>query len=116
MNRPALRIVIIALTLVTAAIHLYLNFNTGRFEFQPMFTLNALGYLALLASFFQWVPVPFLAGRGRLLWQIFMGYTALTIVAYFAVNGAKSLSNPIGLADKAVEALLIASLWIHKDN
>jgi hypothetical protein len=99
MNRPTLRTAIIALTLATAAIHLYLNFNTGKFEFQPMFTLNALGYIALMVAFFKWVPLPLLEGRGRLLWYVYIGYTALTIVGYFAVNGARSFSNPVGLVD-----------------
>jgi hypothetical protein len=114
MNRPMLRNAIVVLTLATAAIHFYLNFNTGSFVFQPAFTVNAIGYLALLAALL--LNLPFLAGRGKLLHYVFIGYTALTIVAYFAVNGAKSFSNPVGLADKAVEVLLVAALWFHKEN
>jgi len=116
MNRPTLRVAIIALTLITAAIHFYLNFNTGAFVFQPAFTLNALGYLGLLVAFFKFAPLPFLEGRGKLLWYAYMGFTALTIVAYFAVNGAKSFFNPVGMIDKIVEVILLAALWMHKDN
>jgi len=112
MNRPTLRIAIIALTLATAAIHLYLNFNTGKFEFQPMFTLNALGYIALMVAFFKWVPLPFLEGRGKLLWYVYMGYVLVTILGWVAV-GAR---NIVGYSDKVVEVLLIAALWLHKDN
>ncbi|MEK6574440.1 MAG: hypothetical protein AABZ58_09030 [Chloroflexota bacterium] len=113
MNRPTLRTAIIALTLATAAIHLYLNFNTtGKFEFQPMFTLNALGYIALMVAFFKWVSLPFLEGRGKLLWYVYMGYVLVTILGWVAV-GAR---NIVGYSDKVVEALLIAALWLHKDN
>ncbi len=112
MNRPTLRTAIIALTLATAAIHLYLNFNTGKFEFQPMFTLNALGYIALMVAFFKWVPLPFLEGRGKLLWYVYMGYTFVTILGWAAL-GAR---NIVGYSDKVVEVLLIAALWLHKDN
>jgi hypothetical protein len=116
MSRSNLRLAIIILTLLTAAIHVYLNFNTGTFSFQPVFTLNALGYLALLALFFKWIDVPFLRGREKLLWYAFMGYTALTLVAYFAVNGAAGFANPVGLIDKVVELFLLIALWLHKEN
>lgn len=115
MNRSTLRTAIIILTLITAAIHLYLNINTGSFVFQPMFTANALGYLALLVALF-WPPA-FLAGmvrgRERLLHYVFIGYTAVTVIAYFAVNGAGGFTNPIGLVTKVVEVLLIVALWQH---
>jgi hypothetical protein len=115
MNRPNLRNAIIILTLITALVHFYLNFNTGTFVFQPIFTLNALGYLALLVALF-WPPA-FLAGmlKGRetLLHYVFIGYTAVTIVAYFAINGAGGFTNVIGLGTKVVEALLIFALWQH---
>lgn len=116
MSRSNLRIAIIVLTLITAAVHVYLNFNTGAFILQPAFVVNALGYLALLILFFKWVDVPFMRGREKLLWYGFMGYTALTIVAYFAVNGGMAFANPIGLFDKAVEVLLLIALWLHKEN
>lgn len=115
MTRPNTRLAIIILTLLTALIHLYLNINTGSFVFQPMFTANALGYLALLVALL-WPPA-FLAGmlKGRttLLHYVYIGYTAVTIVAYFAVNGAGGFTNPIGLATKVIEALLIVALWNH---
>jgi hypothetical protein len=115
MNRPNPRTAIILLTLITALVHLYLNINTGTFVFQPMFTLNALGYLALLVALL-WPPAfvaGMLKGREKLLHYVFIGYTAVTIVAYFAVNGAGSFTYPLGLATKVVEALLIFSLWQH---
>ena len=112
MSKSNLRIAIIILTLITAVIHLGLNLG----GLQPGFLVNAIGYLALMTVFFKWVNAPFLVGREKLLWYVYIGYTALTVVAYFAVNGGKSFSNPVGLVDKAVEVLLIAALWLHKDN
>ena len=111
MNRPTLRAVITVLTLATAAIHLYLNFNTGSFVFQPIFTLNGLGYLALLAAFL--LNLPFLAGREKLVSYVFICYTAVTIVGYFAINGAGGFTYPLGLVTKIIEVILITALWQH---
>lgn len=106
MNLPTLRVAIVVLTVATAGIHLVLSATAGL-----MFALNGLGYLALLAAVL--VPLPFLAGRQALVHYAFMAYTAVTIVAYFAVNGGEAFSNPLGLATKVVEVLLIAALWFH---
>jgi len=113
MSKSNLRIAILVLGLATALIHLYLNVRMGRFD--PAFTANGIGYLVLLAVFFKWVNLPFLQGREKIVWYVYMGYTALTIVAYFAVN-SNPFGDVLGLVDKAVEVLLIAALWLHKDN
>jgi hypothetical protein len=106
MNRSTLRSAIVVLTVATALIHLYLNFNTGKFEFQPMFTLNGLGYFALLGALF--LNLPFLAGRGRLVHYAYIGYTAVTILAWVAFGQR----NLVGYTDKVIEVLLIAALWL----
>ncbi len=112
MNRSTLRLAIIVLTLITAGIHLYLNVRMGRFD--PAFTANGLGYLALMVALL-WPP-PFLAGmlKGReaLLHYVYMGFTAVTIIAYFAIS-AEAFTDPLGLFTKAVEVLLIVALWLH---
>jgi hypothetical protein len=107
MTRSNLRLAIAVLTIATALIHFSLNFNTGAFVFQPMFTLNGLGYLGLLAAL--WFPLSFLAGRERLVHYVFIGYTAVTILGWVAV-GAR---NIVGYGDKLIEVLLIAALWQH---
>ncbi len=114
MNRNTLRIAITILTVLTAGIHLLLVFaaaGQGDMTTVVMFSLNGLGYLALLAALL--LNLPMLAGRERLVHYAFIAYTAVTIVGYFAVNGAGSFSNPIGLFDKLVEILLVAALWLH---
>ena len=116
MNRSTLRLAIIVLTLATALIHFSLVPSTmaqmGLGGALP-FILNGLGYLTLLVVYCKWVPVPVIKISDAVLTYIFMGFAAVTIVAYFAVNGAASLSIPLGLADKVIEVLLIAALWLH---
>ncbi len=95
----ALRAGIALLTLATALIHLQLNFP------DPMFILNGLGYLALLAALF----LPSLACyRGLIRWAL-IGYTALTILLWLLL-GART---PIGYMDKVIEIVLIALLLIE---
>ncbi len=91
---------IVLLTLATAVIHLQLNFP------DPVFILNGLGYLALLAALY--LPVPRLAGYRSLARWALVGYTALTILLW-VLFGART---PIGYADKLIEAALIALLLV----
>jgi hypothetical protein len=94
----ALRAGIAALTLATAAIHLQLNFP------DPVFILNGLGYLTLLAALF----LPNLAGyRGLVRWAL-IGYAALTILLWILI-GART---PIGYIDKVIEVALISLLLL----
>lgn len=94
-----LRIGIIVLTAATALIHLYL----GLLGF-PLFILNGLGYLALLATLY--LPVPQLARYHDAARWVLIGYTALTIFLWILV-GART---PIGYIDKLIEVALIALL------
>lgn len=114
MNVSTLRGTIAVLTLVTAGIHLALvppmAQQLGIGSTIP-FLLNGVGYLTLLAVF--WIRPALLDGRERLFHYAYMAFAAVTIVAYFAVNGADSFSNPVGLVDKVVEVVLIAGLWQH---
>lgn len=94
-----LRIGIIVLTVATALIHLYL----GLLGF-PLFILNGLGYLTLLAALY--LPVPQLARyHGAARW-VLLGYAALTIFLWILV-GART---PLGYIDKLIEVALIALL------
>ena len=111
MNKSNLRRAIIIFTIITAFVHLSLTL--GRFD--PAFLANAIGYIVLMVVFFKWIPLPFLKGQEKLVWYVYMGFTAVTIVAYFAV-APNPLSNPVGLATKVIEAFLIYSLWQHKEN
>ena len=101
----ALTASIVALTLVTGAIHLSLG--------GMMFTLNALGYFALAAAFvvgaaishplvvrFSWVP------RVALI-----GYAAFSIVAWLVMGGYYMLAYVTKGVEVALIGLLIVDIY-----
>lgn len=96
-----IRLGIIVLTVVTAAVHLYLGFQG-----LPLFVLNGLGYLALLAALY--LPVPRLVPYQNAVRWVLVGYTALTIVLWLVITGG--ISAAVGYMDKIVEVLLIIML------
>jgi hypothetical protein len=95
-----LRIGIIVLTLGTALIHFSLNFP------DPVFILNGLGYLALLASLY--LPVPYVTRFQPVVPWIFIGFTALTIFLWILLGERTA----IGYTDKVIEIALILLLLI----
>jgi hypothetical protein len=97
---------IILLTLTTALIHFYLNVLMGKID--PLFTLNGLGYLVLLAALF--LPLPFLARYRPLIKWAMVAYTLVTILAWVFL-GARDF---LGYFDKLVEVGLLILLLLHK--
>ena len=97
-NDP-LRIGIIVLTVGTALIHLYLGLQGF-----PLFILNGLGYLALLAALT--LPISRVSEYRNLTRWVLVGYAALTIFLWILV-GAR---NSIGYTDKVIELVLISLL------
>ena len=95
----ALRTGIVLLTLGTALIHLQLAFP------DPVFILNGLGYLTLLAALY----LPQLARYRNVVRWVLVGYAALTIFLWILI-GART---PIGYIDKAMEVALIALLLLE---
>ena len=93
---------IIGLTVITAVIH----FALGR----PLFILNGLGYLALLAMLF--LPISRLQPwRTAVRWGLIF-YTGITIVLYFfAHRGGLWMEDGLGLMTKMVELILILLLF-----
>ena len=90
-----LRIVAVALTLITALIHAQLG--------GLMFTLNALGYLGLAAAMV--LPGPF----ARIRWltrPALVAFTLATIGGWLLI-GARF---PLAYLDKAIEVLLVVFL------
>jgi hypothetical protein len=100
-TNTVLRAGIVVLTLGTAAIHIQLNFP------DPVFILNGMGYLALLAALY--VPLPPLARYGNVVRWVLAGYAAITILLWVLV-GAR---NRLTYADKAIEVALITLLLIE---
>ena len=100
-NDP-LRVGVIVLTVGTALIHLYLGLQGF-----PLFVLNGLGYLTLLAALT--LPIPRISDYRNLTRWILLGYTALTIFLWIVV-GARTV---IGYTDKIIEIVLIALLVLE---
>jgi hypothetical protein len=99
---------ILILGLATALVHLIL-LNLSLHKVDPLFTLNGLSYLVLLSAYF--LPLPFAKdNRGLVRWG-FMGFTALTIIAW-AILGRPYTT--LGYLTKLIELGLIAFLWIDK--
>jgi hypothetical protein len=95
---------IILFALATAVLHIILFPDI-------MFTLNGLGYLALLAAYF--LPVPFLQERHHLVWWALVGYTVLTIILWVIMgdkNFVAGTSSATGYYAKTAEVLLLAFL------
>lgn len=99
---------ILLFALATAVLHIILFPDI-------MFTLNGLGYLALLAAYF--LPIPFLQQRHNLVWWALVGYTTLTIILW-AIMGDKNFvagtSSATGYYAKAAELLLLGFLFADR--
>jgi hypothetical protein len=98
------RVAVAVLTLGTAVIHLSLAFP------DPVFIMNGLGYLALLAALLS----PRMARYHVTIRWLLVGYAALTIFLWI-LFGARSV---IGYTDKIIEIALIAVLllWTRRRN
>ncbi len=110
MSRSSLRMVILVTGLITAVVHLVvLNIGFIEENGRPdvLFSLNGLGYLALVVAF--WMRPRFLADRWARFHYGYIAFTGITIVAWLAV-GARSLT---GFATKLDELILIYALFAH---
>jgi hypothetical protein len=103
------RIFIIILAVGTAMIHAYLNVEMKKID--PLFTLNALGYLGLMGAYL--LPIPFLQKYLPMIWWVFTVFTAVTILAWAIIG--RPYTN-IGYVDKTIEVLLIIMLIIDRQS
>ena len=74
-----------------------------------LFYANGAGYLALPAALY--LPHPALRRYRRATRWALIGFTAVTVAAYFAM--IQGHFDALGIADKAIEALLIALLAVE---
>jgi hypothetical protein len=72
-----------------------------------LFLCNFVGYVVLNAALY----LPVLRRFQRVTRALLICYTALTFMAYFAIDQGQAL-NLFGLSDKAIEAALLALLVI----
>ncbi len=97
-----IQIGILILGLATALIHLVLlNYLMGTID--VMFTLNGLGYLALIAAYFT----PQLVRWKTVVRWSTIAYAILTIMAWFILGDQ---TDPIGILTKLIEVGLIILL------
>ncbi len=112
MNRSTLRWAITVLTLITAAIHLFIgatSLSDPQFRVLAiLLLLNAAGYVVLLLGVLG--KLPFLPSPAA--HYLMIAFTAVTFIAYFALNGLGSL-DAIAAVDKLAEALLIVATFMH---
>ena len=94
----AIRIAVVVLTLMTATVHLSLLFP------DPVFILNGLGYLTLLAALY--LPIPRLVPHRRLVRWTLIGYAMLTILAWVAI-GERTLLGYSTTADEVALVILL---------
>ena len=99
---------IIVLALATALIHFALNVMMGKLD--VLFTLNGLGYLALLAALF--LPIPILSRYRSLIRWVFIVYTLITIGAWVAM-GARDV---LGYTTKLIEVALVILLLLDRSR
>ena len=93
-----LRVAVVALVVATAVIHARLG--------GLLFTLNALGYLALATAMV--LPGPF----GRIRWMTrlaLVGFTTATVVGWVLIGPR----FPLAYLDKAIEVVLIVFLALE---
>lgn len=103
----ATQIGILLLALVTATVHLVLlNIQMGKIDI--LFTLNGLGYLALLAAYF--LPLPLARENRSLVRWAFMAFAAITVLAWVLIG----LRTALGYLTKIDELLLIWLLWTDR--
>jgi hypothetical protein len=103
-NKEGRKLSIITLTGSTALIHIVLGLQTGI----PLFIWNGAGFIAFLAGQYF---TPQLEPYRAEVRDGFIAYSGTTIVAYFLLNGAAGLLNPVGMTTKVIEAGLIGLLW-----
>jgi hypothetical protein len=94
----AIRVGVVLLTLIAAAVHLSLLFP------DMAFILNGLGYLALLAALY--LPITQLVPYRRVVRWSLVGYATLTILLWVAI-GERSLLGYLTTADEVALVLLL---------
>jgi len=97
----------VVFTIATALIHLTLNFAMGAFDI--MFTLNGIGYLALLAALF--LDLPLARDNRQLVRYAMIAFALISIIAWIFI-GDKTWW--VGWVTKAIEVSLIVLLFMKR--
>lgn len=106
----AVQIGIIVLTIATALIHLFLAFAAPDPMFTPLFILNAVGYLVLLAGLF--LDLPFARDHRSLFRWALVGLAAVTIAGWLVLGDKSWPGGALGYVTKLIEVAMIVLLFI----
>jgi hypothetical protein len=101
------QLTILVLVMLTAAIHL--SRARADPEIGLLFTLNAVGYLLLVALLY--LPLPGLRRWCQIIRWLLIGYTAVTIGLYLLWGALSSEWSTLGWIDKVIEGALLGLLW-----
>ena len=99
-----LQYVVLLLAIATAAIH----FSLMLPKIDPMFTLNAIGFIGLAVALY--FPLPILKNYPKHVRIFFIGYTLVTIFLWILI-GQRSM---VGYLTQVIEILLVFSLFIER--
>lgn len=117
---------IVAVTLVTALMHLLAALDTVLFPDgpDPLFLLNAVGYVGLLGAYY--LPIPLFQQRHGLVRKALIAFAIITILAwifiwviqYVIIQGVPFFSRDswYGVPAKIAEVILVALLWPQKSQ
>ena len=103
--------IIAALTVVTALVHLWLFYggiSRGRPNY--LFLANGVGYLVLLGAFFM--TLSYSTQIRNIVSYVLMAYAAVTIIAWVVMNGGR-FQLGLSIVTKLAEILLIVVVWMH---
>ena len=95
---------ILFLAFSSAAIHFTLMLP----KIDPMFTLNAIGFIGLAVALY--FPIPILKNYPKQVRIFFIGYTLLTIFLWILI-GQRGM---VGYLTQVIEILLVVCLFIER--
>jgi hypothetical protein len=99
-----LQFAILLLSLATAIIH----FSLMLPKIDPMFTLNAIGFIGLAVALY--FPLPVLKNYPKGVRIFFIGYTLLTILLWILI-GQREM---VGYLAKIIEVVLVGCLFFER--
>jgi hypothetical protein len=112
MSKSSLRIAVIALTLVTSIVHLYLGVSSlgdnSMRTLTILWLLNGVGWLVLLGGVLGITPI--LKNYNTLSHYALIAFAAATIIAWFVMGDRTEI---FGIVTKVIEILLIIATYMH---
>jgi hypothetical protein len=77
-----------------------------------LFTLNGLGYMALLATYFGVLPI--FKDHTAFVRRVFILFTLVTILAWVLLGDKSLPAGVLGYITKLIEIGLVACLWVDQ--